>query len=330
MKKLMLKIFFMMLLSMGLVFGISRIALLFMQMDGTIDPKIMYYISLISGLCGLIVFALMLNIFVMRRLIKLSTGVNEVANGNYDIVLSNKKGDELQSLAQDFNRMTNELKKNEYLSRDFIRNVSHELKTPLSSIMGYSELLVGKGLTDAEKNEYAEIIFNESKRLHGIGTKMLKISRLDSGDIIKKNDVFRVDEQIRNIILMLQKEWLEKKIDMQIELPLAEIKGNEDLTYHIWQNLISNAVKFTPENGIISISLNIEDKLLVKISNTGVGIKQQDQPFIFNQFYTADKSKNGKGTGLGLSIVKKITEKLHGKVWFESGENSVTTFYVQL
>lgn len=329
MKKLLLEIFAMMLASMGLVYGISGITRLVLHANGNYDSELMYHVSLIAGLCGLILFAVLLNFFIIRRLKRLSVAVKEVAQGNYEVILNDKGFDEIHTLTDDFNNMTSELKSNEYLNREFVRNVSHELKTPLGCIMGYSELLQKSESVGKETKEYASIIYSEAQRTLKLGTQMLELSRLNSTEHIERNDTFRVDEQIRNILLSMQKEWSDKNIDMQIDLDECEIVGNESLTYHIWQNLISNAVKFTDENGVIYVSLKKGETLEFSISNTGKGIAVKDRDHVFSQFFTSDKTNKMRGTGLGLPIAKKIVDILNGKIWLSCNEN-LTTFFVEL
>lgn len=329
MKKLLLEIFAMMLASMGLVYGISGITRLVLRANGNYDSELMYHVSLIAGLCGLVLFAVLLNLFILRRLKRLSVGVKEVAQGNYEVVLNDKGFDEIRTLTDDFNNMARELKSNEYLNCEFVRNVSHELKTPLGSIIGYSELLQKSESADTETKEYASIIYSEAQRTLKMGTQMLELARLNSTEHIELNDTFRVDEQIRDILLFMQKEWTDKKIDMQIDMDECEIVGNESLTYHIWQNLISNAVKFADENGVICVRLKKGETLDFSISNTGQGIDVKDRDRVFSQFFASDKTRNTQGTGLGLPIAKKIVDILNGKIWFSCAEN-LTTFFVAL
>lgn len=329
MKKLLLEIFAMMLVSMGFVYAVSSITRLVLRANGNYDNDLMYHISLIAGLCGLILFAILLNIFVIRRFKRLSGAVKDVAKGNYDTVITDKGIDEIHMLTNDFNNMTRELKANEYLNREFVRNVSHELKTPLGCIMGYAELLKNPYRTQDEIKEYSEIIYAEAQRAQKMGSQMLELSRLSSSAHIEQDDTFRVDEQIRNILIATQNDWTAKNIDMQIDLDECEIVGNENLTYHIWQNLISNAIKFADDNGRVSIKLKRDTALKFEISNTGKGILPNDQELIFNQFFTSENSRDKKGTGLGLPITKKIIEILNGKISFNS-DKGLTTFFVEL
>ena len=328
MKKLLLKIFLMMGISMLLVFGISRMALAVLQSKSISDPIISYHISLISGALGLMLFTTLLYIFVGKRLKALSVAVNEVANGKLDIQIPVKGRDELSQLSGDFNRMTDGLKSNEYLNREFVRNVSHEFKTPLSIILGYSDLLTAKDVTDGERNEYIGFIQKEAARLTGLSEKLLAISRLDSDYAISCDDRFSLDNQIRDIVLSMQVAWSEKNLNLDVDMAEIDYVSNKDLCYLVWQNLISNAVKYTPEGGEISIKLYKEkDSIIFSITNTGDALRGRET-LIFQSFYTSDASGKEKGTGLGLPLVKKVLDRLGGSIYVECIDH--TKFTVKL
>lgn len=328
MKKLLLKIFLMMGASMLLVFGISRIALAILQSKSITDPIISYHISLISGALGLVLFTVLLYVFVGKRLKSLSEAVNAVANGRLNMKVPVKGNDELSKLSGDFNRMTEGLKSNEYLNREFVRNVSHEFKTPLSIILGYSDLLNSKDLADEQRTEYIGFIYKEAVRLTGLSEKLLAISRLDSDNSIPCNDRFSLDEQIRGIILSMQVAWAQKNLNVEVDMEEVEYVSNKDLCYLVWQNLISNAVKYTQEGGEISIKLHKESgRIVFSITNTG-GTLRGKETLIFQSFYTSDISGKEKGTGLGLPLVKKILDRLGGNIKVECVDN--TKFIVEL
>lgn len=328
MKKLLLKIFLMMGASMLLVFGTSRIALAILQSKSITDPVISYHISLISGALGLVLFTILLYVFVGKRLKSLSEAVNAVANGRLDMKVPVKGNDELSKLSGDFNRMTEGLKSNEYLNREFVRNVSHEFKTPLSIILGYSDLLNSKDLTDEQRTEYIGFIYKEAARLTGLSEKLLAISRLDSNNPIPCNDRFSLDEQIRGIILSMQVAWAQKNLNIDVDMEEIEYVSNKDLCYLVWQNLISNAVKYTQNGGEISIKLYKESGSIVfGITNTGDMLRGKET-LIFQSFYTSDISGKEKGTGLGLPLVKKVLDRLGGNIKVECVDN--TKFIVEL
>lgn len=249
-----------------------------------------------------------------RRLKAVSLAVNNVKDGNLESKISIKGKDELSELACDFNHMVDRLQSNEYLNREFVKNVSHEFKTPLSIIQGYSDLLQSDGLTAEETKENSTYINNEAKRLNSLSEKLLAISRLDSDNFVDTLQLFSADEQIRNIILSLQIVWTKNNLSFDAELPETYIRSNRDLCYLVWQNLISNAVKYTPVNGNISVKLSEEkNRLIFSITNTGNSLAGKEE-LIFQSFYTSDISGKDKGTGLGLPLVKKILQKLGGDI----------------
>lgn len=330
MKKLLLEILGLMLICMAVVLTFTWTMRLILDSCGLADGKAMYAVSLAGGFLGLIVFVILLDIFIVRRLKKLSKGLNEITEGNYEVKIEDKGIDEINTMTKDFNEMAKELKNNEFLNLDFVRNVSHELKTPLGNIAGYAQILKDGGISEEERQKFVDIIYNESMRTLSLSSYMLGLSRLNSSEKIQKKDTFSVDEQIREIILNLQDKWIKKNINFVVNLDTVEIVSNRNLTYHIFQNLISNAVKYTNEGGEISVNLHKNDNLEFIITNTGKGISKQDQQFIFKPFYVVDRTSKQKGTGLGLCITKKIVEALGGEISVESDENKDTTFRVIL
>lgn len=328
MKKLLFKIFMMMGISMLLVFGISRITLVVLQSQSITNPLISYHISLISGALGLILFTVLLYIFVGKRLKSISKAVNEVANGNLEVKIDSKGKDELSQLSRDFNKMTHGLQSNEYLNREFVKNVSHEFKTPLSIILGYSDLFRVNSLTNEEREEYAGFIYKEANRFANLSEKLLAISKLDSTENINCSDKFLIDEQIINIVLSMQVVWQQKRLKIDVDMDETEYISNKDLCYLVWQNLISNAVKYTCDGGEIRIKLcNDEKNIIFSIANTGNSLRGKED-LIFQSFYTSDLSGKEKGTGLGLPLVKKVLERLGGQIEVSCNEN--TKFIVKL
>ncbi len=313
---------------MLLVFGISRITLAVLQSKSITNPVVSYHISLISGALGLILFTVLLYIFIGKRLKSVSAAVNAVANGNLDIKVPVKGNDELSQLSGDFNKMTEGLKSNEYLNREFVKNVSHEFKTPLSIILGYSDLLRTSDLTKEEEQEYLNFIYNEAVRLTSLSEKLLAVSKLDSDGNINCSDRFSVDGQIRDIILSMQLVWQKKELKVEAEMEKTEYVSNKDLCYLVWQNLISNAVKYTAERGEIFIELsNDGENIIFSITNTGNALKGKEN-LIFQPFYTSDGAGKEKGTGLGLPLVKKVLGRLGGNIEVFCNQN--TKFVVKL
>ena len=333
MKKISTKIIGTLLLVFFFVSMIVRIVLVFVE--ETTIPELIgtggFFLAMISmGFCSLMLFAIGVDFILVRRIKKMNTAILDIEKGKYEIYVETKGQDEISTLAKNINLMAKELQANEYLNKDFARNVSHEFKTPLSSIKGYAELIEQGGLTAAEVTEYSEIIIHEIDRLAKLSHDLLQISLLDSVGIIKKEDTFAIDEQIRNVLQLTQLEWEEKNIEFDLDLDEINTQGNKELTFQIWQNLIDNAIKFTPENGKIVIFLHEQNGICFQITDNGIGISEDNQKQIFNQFFLTDKSRNKSGTGLGLSITKKIVEKLGGTISFDSKLDVGTTFSVVL
>ena len=296
---------------------------------------VLYFFPFSVGISTISIFAYALNKTVVARITKLKNTTKEVARGNFGVIIDVKGHDELSELAESFNKMSAELQANEYLSKDFVRNVSHEFKTPISVVKAYGELIEAEAkrnsIDRAALEEYAKIIMNEADRLSALSKNMLLLSLLDSTTLIKKDDTFCPAEQIRNILRVTQVAWSEKNIEFDFDLEETAIKNNGQLLHQVWQNLIDNAVKFSPRGGKIKIVLKIDPETLsFEITDQGEGIKPEDKEKIFTQFFMADKSRNTEGSGLGLAIVKKIVEKLGGKIGFESLEGKGAAFRVQL
>lgn len=285
---------------------------------------------LITLLLALILFSIAVNYFIAKRIKDIDKGTLRIIDGDYDFVLDTKGHDEIANLSKNFNLMKNEIKSNEYLNKEFVRNFSHEFKTPLSVIRGYAELLEDNGLSEKEKKNYIDIIISESERLSNLANNMLQISLIDSTSIIAKDDEYNLAEQIRNVIQMIQLMWEEKKLSFDLELAEVYIKSNKELTYQILLNLISNAIKFSNDSEVIKVSLDEKDNSIkFSITNKGQVIPADDYDKVFRLFYIANKSRNTSSTGIGLTLTKKIIDKLNGNISFES-KDGITTFNVEL
>nr|MDR0424721.1 HAMP domain-containing histidine kinase [Clostridiales Family XIII bacterium] len=270
-------------------------------------------------------------IVVIRPIKKVTQATKEVAKGDFDVRLETKSSDEIGQLIKNFNMMIGELKKNEYLKKDFVSSVSHEFKTPITSIEGYARLLKAKGLTAEQFGEYTDIIINETGRLSNLSSNLLKLSLLDSEEFEPARAWFYLDEQIRGVVLLLQTQWEGKQIEFDIEMEEVMYYSNEELMSQVWINLIQNAVKFSPARSTIRIRLNSSgEKLYVAIADQGAGIPATHSDKIFNRFYKVDRSHSKEGAGLGLAIVKRILEILGGEIMFESKAGKGTVFRVAL
>ena len=258
--------------------------------------------------------------------------MERIADGDYSVRLKTRnKSKEIQEIYSGFNMMAQELESTEIIQTDFISNVSHEFKTPISAIEGYSMLLQDNdNLTKDQKTYVAKIIYN-TKRLSQLTTSILLLSKLENQSIVSNRTPFALDEQIRQSILAFENEWSKKDIDFDIDLDEVTYTGNEALMHHIWDNLISNAVKFTPRGGQIDIYLKaLEDCLVFTISDEGPGIAEESQKYIFDKFYQGDSSHKQKGNGLGLALAKKIVDLEGGSISVENNPDFGCTFTVIL
>ena len=239
----------------------------------------------------------------------LRQAMDKVANGDFTIQLDTDKSSsgEIKELYAGFNLMTNELKATEILQTDFISNVSHEFKTPINAIEGYSTLLQGCENLDNDQKEYVEKILFNTGRLSSLVSNILLLSKIENQSIQTKRELFSLDEQIRETIVALETAWAPKNIELDVELDSVKYNGNEIIMRHIWGNLIGNAIKFTPENSIVTIRLqNQKDKFIFSVTDQGEGLSDEAKKHLFDKFYQADTSHKSEGNGLGLALVKQI------------------------
>lgn len=235
------------------------------------------------------------------------------------------------SIARSFNRMAEQLGSTELLRSDFINNFSHEFKTPIVSIAGFARLLRRETLSREQQQEYLTIIEEESLRLSYMATNVLNLTKLENQTILSDVSEFNLSEQIRSSILLLENKWSRKELDFDLSLEQEHwIRGNEEQLKQVWINLIDNAVKFSPQWGMIEIGIaETEKELLVSVRNQGSHITQEQQKKIWNKFYQADESHAAEGNGVGLAIVKRIVELHRGRADVSSERNS-TTFTITL
>ncbi len=268
----------------------------------------------------------------INTLTEIQNATKEIANGNYNIRIEEESNlVELDEMSHNFNLMAKDLAMNEMMKSDFINNVSHDFKTPLAAVEGYATLLKNKNLQPEKIEEYANHILFNSKRLTKMTSNILLISTLDNSKVVLNKSVFSLDEQIREMILLYENEWSDKNLDLEIDLAEINFCGDEDLLSHVWQNLISNAVKFCEKDGKITVILKGDsESVKISVSNTGKFIKKEELGLIFEKFYQTDTSRTSKGNGLGLSIVKKILKLHDGEIFVSSEENKETIFSVIL
>lgn len=258
----------------------------------------------------------------------------KITQGNFKIKLipnhSYSKFDQYDIIMDNINTMAQELQKNEVLKSDFISNVSHEIKTPLSILQSYATALLNKKLDEKTKEKYINTLVSTSKKLSDLISNILKLNKLENQQILDMEEI-NFGELLREKILELE-ELIEKK-DLIILCDISDVKVISCLSFLeiIINNLLSNAIKFTERNGTISISLKHDGEFVVlKISDSGVGIDEDTGKHIFDKFYQGDTSHNAEGNGLGLALVKKVIDNIGGKIAVESEVNKGSTFTVTL
>lgn len=267
----------------------------------------------------------------MKPIIQLNNATQEVAKGNFDVAVFNDSQDEIGQLTESFNKMAKELKSIEYLRKDFVSNVSHEFKTPISSILGFAKLLENENLTDQEKKEYLEIIVEESERLSNLSTNIMKLSKLESQDIVFNKAEYSLDEQIRRVILLLEPKWCEKNIDFDIDMENISFLADEDLMQQVWINLLNNAIVYSYQNGTIHIRMykyKEEEKAVIEIQDEGMGMDKHTKDRMFEKFFKGDASHSKEGAGLGLALVKRIVDLHQGIIEVESELGNGTTIKI--
>ncbi len=295
----------------------------------------LWYDIIWMAACATLILALLFNTFAtswaVRPIKKLSNAMQEVSKGNFDIKIDVDGSDEIASLQKTFNMMTEGLKKNEEESKEFVATLSHEYKTPITAISGYADLLQRSDLTEEERREYLSVICEQAKRLSNLSTEMLQLARLDSNVAGLEKEEFSLDEQVRTAVLALEPMWAAKNTDLDIDLDEVTIFANKSMLSHVWENLISNAVKFTPEGGKIVISLkNGADSVRFEVRDSGCGISPEALPKIFDRFYKSKAPENAGGNGLGLAITKRIVDMSGGTVSAASEVGKGTTMTVIL
>lgn len=284
----------------------------FLQTDIEVHPLI--WLIIFSVAIGVAV-SITVNIFLLRPVVRLSRAMKKVAQGDFTVQLkSDSKITEIRDSYQSFNLMVQALNATETLQSDFVSNVSHEFKTPITAIEGYAMLLQGVPSLH-EQNDYVERILLNTRRLSTLVGNILLISKVDNHVIQSTPAPFRLDEQIRQSVLLYEPQWTEKDLEFDVDLEEITYTGQEGLLQHVWSNLIGNAVKFDPPGGLVRIRLHREDsQVIFTVEDSGPGIPESEQAFIFNKFYQTDNSHKQEGNGLGLALVRRILDSCSGSI----------------
>lgn len=262
---------------------------------------------------------------------KLIHGIRRVSHGDFSVQVECDTRTEISELITEFNKMVRELGNIETLRNDFVANVSHEFKTPIAAIEGCATLLQDENLTPEERLEYTQLISESAHRLSVLTTNILQLSKLENQEIVPELKEFSLDEQLRQAILLLENQWGDKNIDLDIDLDPATVFSSEELLMQVWTNLIGNAIKFSHNGGIISISLkSVDKKYFISIKDNGIGMSSETIEHIFDKFYQGDTSHSGKGNGLGLPLANRIVTIFGGNMFVKSTLGQGSEFVVEL
>ncbi len=292
-------------------------------------------VALISFICT-IIDAARRKITIDRPVKKIIVAAEQITKGNYDVRVPklrlSHQANGMDEIAECFNKMAEELSGTETLQTDFIANVSHELKTPLAVMQNYGTLLQSPDLSEEDRLHYAKGVSEACRRLAGLITNILKLNKLENQQIYPTAKDYSLSEQLCECFLAFENVWESKEIeiDTDIEDDII-INADPELLSLVWNNLFSNAFKFTENGGKVSVSLTTDGSFaIVRLSDTGCGITPEVGKHIFDKFYQGDTSHATQGNGLGLALVKRVVDIMQGEISVESVPGEGSTFTVKI
>lgn len=264
--------------------------------------------------------------------------MQQISQGNYNVRVPKIEGLEnlehpFNEVVEHLNQMAKDLGEIEEIRQQCVSNVSHEIQSPLTSIKGFAIALQSEKISNEQRQRYLKIIEKESARLSNLSDNFLKLTTLESTETLIDRQNYRLDEQIRSVLLATEPQWMEKGLIVNLQLPPVEILAEKELLDQVWMNLLNNAIKFTPDRGHITIEIDVEgEQIHIAVTDTGVEISKEAKAHLFERFYKEDKARSRAegGNGLGLSIVRKIINMHGGSISVESEEDVGTTFHIYL
>ena len=286
----------------------------------------------ITGIIFVLIMAFGFGRQKLRPIHEVNKAMKRVSKGDFSarVDAGNSMG-EIRELVASYNRMAEDLNGIEMFRTDFINNFSHEFKTPIVSIRGFAKQLERDDLSDEQRREYTRIIAAESERLANMSANVLLLSKLENQQIITDRADYSLDEQLRSCLLLLEKQWSDKEIELRLDLDELTYCGNKELMQHVWVNLIGNAIKFSPAGSELEIScMQVQSFYKISIRDHGEGMSLETQVRIFEKFYQGDSAHATEGNGLGLALVKRIVDLCGGKIAVNSAPGAGTTFTVYL
>ncbi|GHT77371.1 two component sensor kinase [Spirochaetia bacterium] len=298
-----------------------------------------------SALVLTLLFDLYRHYYLDRPMRRINEAARKIAKGDFSVRIAplrkDGKKDFVEVMFDDFNAMTNELATIETLKTDFIASVSHEIKTPLSVIQNYVDVLQNDDLPVEQRREYTQTIMEATQKLSALTSNILKLNKLEHQEIIPEAAPYNVGEQIRRCALAFEELWERKHISLDADLDEIVVPYDESILEIVWNNLISNAIKFTPHGGSILLTAKAQDReppgseppcgmAVITVQDSGCGMDRETQKRIFDKFYQGDTSHAQEGNGLGLALVKRAVELLGGTVSVDSEPGQGSTFTVSL
>jgi len=289
--------------------------------------QMLFVLSTTLGVAMTIFFVVVL----VRPIRRIGRAMKAVAGGDYSVRLELKGIDDVKEISQDFNTMAQELASTETMRRDFVNHVSHEFKTPITSISGFAGMLRDPALGEEKRQEFVGIIAAESERLTMLATNMLNLSKYEALNIVTDKRPCQLDEMIRRAVLLFEPRWSAKQLDVALELEEITLHGSPSLLDVIWNNLLDNAIKYSLPGGAMQLRLTRQgNHVIFSIQDEGPGMDEQTQAHIFERFYQGDTSHTQQGHGLGLALVKRIVELCRGSIAVQSAPGEGSTFIVRL
>ncbi len=292
------------------------------------------YVVWIAALLALLLW-LGWRYYIGQPLRKMANAAQKVAKGDFTVQIEPreriKRKNEIDVLIEDFNTMTQELAGNEVLKNDFIANVSHEIKTPLSIIQSYTKALREDALSPEEREQYLETIIETTDKLNAMIANVLKLSKLENQHIFQEPLTYQLGEQLRRCSLDFMEQWEAKDITFEIDVVDVAVHHDASLLELVWNNLLANAIKFTDPGGTISLTSEVADgAVYVTLRDTGCGMDAATKARIFEKFYQGDHSRAAAGNGLGLTLAKRVVDIAGGEIAVESTPGKGSVFTVKL
>ena len=298
--------------------------------------KITFWNVALLSLIFTVIDSLRRKLTVERPVKRITDAAEKIIQGDFSVRVKPQSrfgtDETFNQVIECFNKMAEELSSVETLRTDFIANVSHEMKTPLSIMQNYGTLLQAADLSEEKRVEYAKGVTDGSRRMAEMMTNILKLNRLENQRIYPKATEFDLGEQLCECLLQYENVW--EKAGIEIDTDIAEdvkVKADAELLSLVWNNLFSNAFKFTEAGGTVSVSLVATERhAIVKVKDTGCGMSPEVGAHIFEKFYQGDTSHSIQGNGLGLALVKRVVDIMQGEIGVESAVGVGTTFTVKI